>query len=68
MACSSSSTGPLAGAAWGAADLRGATPADVSAVAALEAASYAPDEAATPERLAYRVAHAPHLFAVLLLE
>jgi predicted PhzF superfamily epimerase YddE/YHI9/GNAT superfamily N-acetyltransferase len=45
--------------------LRVATAADVPRLAALEAASYPADEAATPARIAYRVEHAASLFLLL---
>jgi hypothetical protein len=48
--------------------LRRASAGDVPSLVALEAASYPPDEAATSERLAYRVQAAPELFLVLLVE
>jgi len=45
--------------------LRQATEADWAAVCELEAASYPADEAATPEKLRFRIRNAPHLFRVL---
>jgi predicted PhzF superfamily epimerase YddE/YHI9/ribosomal protein S18 acetylase RimI-like enzyme len=45
--------------------LRQATEADWAAVCALEAASYPADEAATPEKLRFRIRNAAHLFRVL---
>jgi hypothetical protein len=48
--------------------VRRASAGDVPCLVALEAASYPPDEAATPERMAYRVQAAPELFLVLLVE
>jgi ribosomal protein S18 acetylase RimI-like enzyme len=43
-------------------DLRPATPDDLPALAALEAASYPPDEAASQERFAERLEAAPECF------
>lgn len=50
---------------WTRAVCRRVTEADLAAVTRLETDSYPADEAATPEKLQYRVAHAPHLFRVL---
>jgi hypothetical protein len=48
--------------------LRRVEPGDLPAVSALEAAAYPADEAATPDRLAYRARAARELFYVMLAE